>query len=871
MHIKRLAVTIGLAATIFAVVAPAAGANPTGQIEVVLEDALPYVAARHTRNHLHDLHVTLTVRNGQLDGNAWAWSPACPAVEHPAVVTEGKLTADALEVTLTIDVKPVLPKFRGGKGVVTLSLRRDDSQLLGSYDANFVAPTPKELNDWWRSIGGGQRCPATAGLRTHRTHSVLRVPRRFSGAGGNAAQPVVARGAIKFSQPHNGARGGLLMPDAKPPFADDRARPAVKVLTDEPNDPFSLGVAHRVRPGQGSADRAHKAGLANLAALETGWQKRTLTPLTFGRRLAHAAAALDLCGSEWDKKQRDAYAATLVTWARRGMMHRTPESIDDVPPADFLLRQADGAFDTKIAVVRAAQGLAALAAQRAGRPTTDIRDPRVTARRSVHRYAETAFGRSGAPIGQHGLTEALPIIAMYVHAESRHPGAGVAADTGLTRVGKWGWITRGMGIDGKRLSENADWLPAATLLANGTLAGELRGAMEKAAAPASPSTAAMAILAMANVPAGDTPHRPTAAIDRTVKSVVFNDRATGATTLFHAAAVPRIAAGRRGHFTVSALGREWICPPNSPAELHWPTARQSNALQAYRASITSRTGAAPLGAGRLMRVRAFDRGGSVSMLAGGFQQLDEQGKPTGKEIDEDTRIWRTLGVDTSGRCGAEMLLVTVGGATGLKDRHRVWEINVGNIPAEHVSIQGRTFTIAPPDANATLTGTMVYPPTGYITYRPPAEGRQGRIRCAMTPPGKTNEQMLQDSMAAKLNEIRKLAEGVDWEDPNTIELEIEAPFDIPKETTKDPARDQADAQAVLNKLFRHTSSTKMGGGDRFLRAIAGCVVVLTIQTGEAPPVVVAPKDARELLTVGDVGIRYREHLITFEPKTKDAK
>ncbi len=871
MHTKRLAVTIGLAATMFAVGAPAAGETPTGHIEMVLENALPYVGDRHTRNHLHDLNITCTIGDGHVDANAWAWSPACPAVEHPAVVTEGKLTADALELTLTIDVKPVLPRFRGGKGVVTLSLRRDGNQLLGSYDANFVAPTPKELNEWWRSIGGGRDCPATAGLRTHRTHSVLRVPRRFSGAGGDAAQPVVARGAIKLSQPHNGTRGGLLLPDAKPPLAGDRARHVVKVLTDEPNDPLSLGVAHRVRPEQGSADRAHKAGLATLAALETGWQERTLTPLTFGRRLAHAAAALDLCGSEWNKKQRDAYAAKLVTWARRGMMHRTPESIDDVPPADFLLRQADGAFDAKIAVVRAAQGLAALVAHRAGQPTTDTHDPRATARRSVQRYAETAFGRNGAPIGQHGLTEALQIIAMYVHAESRHPGAGVAADTGLTRVGKWGWVTRGMGIDGKRLSKNADWLPAATLLANGKLAAELRGAMEKAAAPASPSAAALAILAMANGPVGEAPHRPTAAIDRTVKSVVFNDQAAGATTLFHAAEVPRIAARRRGHFTVSALGREWICTPDSPAPLAWPTARGSNALQVYRASITSRTGAAPLGAGRLMRVRSFDRGGSVSMLAGGFQQLDEQGKPTGKEVDDDTRIWRTLGVDTSGRCGAEMLLVTVGGATGLKDRHRVWEINVGDLPAEHVSIQGRTFTIAPPDANATLTGTMIYPPTGYITYRPPADGLSGRIRCAMTPPGKTNEQMLQDSMAAKLNEVRKLAEGIDWEDPNAIELEIEAPFDIPKETSKDPVKDQADAQAVLNKLFRHTSSTKMGGGDRFLRAIAGCVVVLTIQTGEAPSVVVAPKDARELLTVGDVRVRYREHLITFEPKTKDAK
>ncbi len=871
MHTKRLAVTIGWAAAVLAVMTAGARANPTRQIEVVLDDALPYVGQRQARNHLHNLHITVPVHKGDdVTGAAWAWSPACPAIEHPAVVTEGKLTEDALELTLTIDVKPVLPKYRGGKGVVTLSLRRDGNQFVGSYDANFVAPTPKELSEWWRSIGGGQSCPVAAGLRTVRTHSVLRVPKRFSGAGGETAQPIVARGAIKARQPTDRARGGLFLPEGMDlPLEEEPCRRAARVLTDEPNDPLSLGIAHCIRPKQGLAEVAYKAGLANLAALETGWQKRTLTPLTLGRDLADAAAALDLCKDEWGKEQRDRYAAKLAAWANRLTMHRPPESVGEIPPKDFLLRQADGPFDARIAVVRAAQGLAAITAMRAGQPAADLQTARTIARRSVRRYAETAFGRNGASIGQHGLSETLQIVAMYALAERRVGGVDIAAGTGLARAGRWGWTTRGLGIDGKLLTENADWLAAAALLADDNLAGPLAGAIEQAAQPSTPSAAAVAMLAVARIKPTTPPARPAAAIDRTVKSVVFND--ANATVLFHAAEVPRIAAQRRGHFTVTALGRDWICPPSSPAPLAWPKARRANTLQAYRASITTRTGAVPLGAGQLMRVRSFARGGSVSMLAGGFQQLDEDGKPTGKEIDDDTRIWRTLGVDTSGRCGAEVLLVTVGGAIGLKDRHRVWEINVGDLPAERVSIQGRQFTLTPPDANATLTGTMIYPPTGHITYRPPANGMSGRIRCAMTPPGKTNEQMLQDSMAAKLNEVRKLAEGIDWEDPNAIELEIEAPFDIPKETSKDPAKDQADAQAVLNKLFRHTSSTKMGGGDRFLRAIAGCVVVLTIQTGDAPPVLVAPKDARELLTVGRVPVRYREHLITFEPSPKEAK
>jgi hypothetical protein len=558
-------------------------------------------------------------------------------------------------------------------------------------------------------------------------------------------------------------------------------------------------------------------------------------------------------------------------WARRLTLHSLPESINNVPPKGFLLSQADGPYDARIAVVRAAQGLAAIVARRAGQPAADLQTARTIARRSVRRYARTAFGRNGAPIGQHGLSETLQIVAMYALAERRAGGMDISAGTGLARIGQWGWTTRGLGIEGRPLSDNADWLGAAALLSEEKLAGQLMAAIEQVLPPSTPSAEALAMLATARIKPTTPPARSAAAIDRTMKSIVFNDPDANATVLFHAGEVPRVVAQRRGHFVVSALGRNWITPPNPPSPLSWPVGRRMNTLQAYRAALTSRTGVAALGPGRMMRVRSYDHGGSVSMLAEGFQQLDGRGRPTGKQVDDNTRIWRTLGVDTSGRCGADVLLVTVGGATGLKDRQRVWEINVGDLASEHVSIRGRRFTIAPPHSKATLTGTMVYPPTGHITYRSPTDGRQGRLRCAMTPPGRTNDQILTESMDKQLVAIRKLAEGVDWEDPNTIELEIEAPFDIPKETTPDPEKEQADAQAVLNKLFRHTSSTKMGGGDRFLRAIGSCVVVLTIHTGDAPPVVIAPKDARELLTVGDVRVRYREHLLTFEPKTQEAK
>ncbi len=462
-------------------------------------------------------------------------------------------------------------------------------------------------------------------------------------------------------------------------------------------------------------------------------------------------------------------------------------------------------------------------------------------------------------------------------AERRLTGEDLAAGTGAKQVARWGLLTRGIGIDGRLTRKNPQWLAPAAILAAKDDARLCREHMFNGILPAVTLGDARLRLLEAlchETTRADEPSRaaiatdadlPPAEMDRTMGTVVFrggNDKSNFLTT-FHAASGPVDAAELRGHFTVHGLGRHWVRPIHDARALSWPYVRRANALQVYESLLTDRKGVRPLGAGHVRRVRASHKGkgGSVSMLARGFTEMTT-GKRD-KEVDDPASLWRTVGVDTSGRSGAEMLLVTVGGAVGLHDRRRVWEIDVGNVPADRVRIDGRRFTISPPDSNATMTGTMVFPPTGHVSYVPPAEGRGGRIRCAMTPPGKTNDQMLEDSMADKLAEVRKLADGVHWEDGDATSIEIEAAFNLPKDKPESQEA-QKEAQVVLNKLFRHTSSTKMGGGDRFPKAVNNCVMVLTVQKGNAPAVHVAGREEKELLRVGKVGVRYREYLLTFD-------
>lgn len=887
--ILRLAHSAGLLAAA-AAMAAAASVAPGGErqsLSLTLQQALPYRVVGQ-RQELWDLHVGLRLQeNGKVDANGWAWSPASGPLEHPVRVVRSSVSDDEVTLTLEVTVRHALPRCIGGSGRMVVRCQRDGGRLRGSYDANFTAPGKAETLQLWRRLGGGSDCPITHGLQARATESVTRVPRRYYGIGGDAAQPVLALGKIRTlatckADPNRPAiltgtvealRKGL--GDGSGSESAARLR---KHLSGECPPSFqAAGLAMLKLAGdrQGSEADTLRAASKALSALETARKRGKLEAVDLSRDLVAVAVATELAGSDWPGGYRYKIAEQLAGWSRWLALQELPADTDRLPLAEGGVFHgiADQA-DARLAMLRAAQGLAALAAQRAmddlvangqiEQADANLPACREIARRSVRRFLQSAVGESGAPTGQAGFTEAVSIVVPYVLAERNATGVDIAAGTPARQIARWGLVTRGIGMDGRRLDEQADWLPAAGLVADRQGRAGVLAAMADAPAWSSPWPALLACVLAGSGDKASPLELPAAAIDRTMGSIVLRSGdGKDWLTIFHAATGPRRAAQRRGHFTLYGLGRHWVHPADDRPVGAWPEKRWYNALQTYDALLTGHKGVVPLGPGRLQRIRA-DRqgGGSLSMLATGFEEVpDEKGRTSGGDVD-DARLWRTVGVDTSGRCGAPMLLVTVGGASGLKDRRRIWEINVGDVSARQVRIEGRRFVVSPEGTDAALAGTMVYPPTGYVTYQPPKEGRGGRILCSTMPPGKTNDQMLEQSMDDMLADVRKLAEGVDWQEPNDVDIDIDAAFNLPKDK-QNRQQDQKDGQVVLNKLYRHTSSVKMGGTDRFIRAVNNCVMVLTVQKGDPPKVTVADREAPVLLHVGPVRVRYREYLLTF--------
>jgi hypothetical protein len=381
------------------------------------------------------------------------------------------------------------------------------------------------------------------------------------------------------------------------------------------------------------------------------------------------------------------------------------------------------------------------------------------------------------------------------------------------------------------------------------------------------------MLAVVNVPADVRPAGP--AEEGSPMRLAMADRRAGAAalrsgwdpardflTVFEYAAGTPLAAGARGRFSVYGLGREWVGPRRAGfGDFGWPAAGESGGLQIHDSLVNLSRAAVPTAPGRLGRLRVGRDGtGSVSMVAQGF----EEAGPGRRESLDDALAWSTLGVDYTGRSGAPALVACVAGTAGLGQRQRVWEMDVGAVPAARVKIEGLQFVVSPPGSRATLAGTMVFPPTGHIEYLPPQGGRGGRVRCHLVKPGPNLREALERSLAERSLGVERVlaAEDDDGRLERDVDLEVEFLLD-----EKDRARRerlQAEGTIIFNKLYKYTSSVKMGAPDRYGRAAGSFVLVMTVQEGPPPAVEVLAKDDLGLVRVGRRTVRYQEHLVTFE-------
>jgi hypothetical protein len=124
--------------------------------------------------------------------------------------------------------------------------------------------------------------------------------------------------------------------------------------------------------------------------------------------------------------------------------------------------------------------------------------------------------------------------------------------------------------------------------------------------------------------------------------------------------------------------------------------------------------------------------------------------------------------------------------------------------------------------------------------------------------------MLERSMADRTLGTDRVLAGEDENGHQEKDVDLDVAFLVDEKDRARRERLQQEGKIIFNKLYKYTSSNKMGAPDRYPRAAGAFVLVLTIQEGPPPPVEVLAKDDAGLVRVGREIVRYQEYLVTFE-------
>ena len=289
----------------------------------------------------------------------------------------------------------------------------------------------------------------------------------------------------------------------------------------------------------------------------------------------------------------------------------------------------------------------------------------------------------------------------------------------------------------------------------------------------------------------------------------------------------------------------------------------------------------PFQGGRVRRVRVAPdgSGGSIGWKSGGYKEISNKkggGEILTTSVDEEgtggfAKTWTTIGVDYSKASGAEVALVAVAGYHGFNGRPVTWAIDIGDVSEDEVTFKDMQFTVRPKGSQATMTGTVVYPPTMRFEYVPGEDGQGARINTWMKIPPPDLEEAFFDSLSDKVLDIRKfvIAEdsvGADIEG----DLDIDDLDDIDGPSPAEQKQRQQVSRQVKSKVFRVTTSNKMGSPYLRTRVNNHVVVVLTIQNGAAPKVAPLPVNHDGFLTIGKQQVNYWEFLVEFERGMKES-
>lgn len=852
-----------LAASVLMAGAGAAHAAPVqggeGRLALVLENCVPasptpqqLERAIAKRVH-HDLHVDLTVKGGKIEAAGGAWFAALPACEHKvSVVSGGELSpAGEFAITLKVDVLHQLPIYTGGTGEITIKGAISNNLVTGTYEAVWVGLDQKQQAALWREIGAPATLPPAfkGGLRSGKTVSITNLARNR--VTDEPVDPIAVKGELLplrtvAKEPLNVAmlKRALATPEGVAAVAKMKALMATET-----------GVLQKRAGAALLTVTGHENGLDMAAADVTQpWDLLAL------------ALVADLLGTTFDPETRARLKDELLAGAEK---YTQPEMgrWSGQELAQGKVWQPEGAWDYQLAQRRAAGGYAALLAKELGADASRAQRAIDVSARSVERFIKTGVGRRGAGNGNNGYDEALEAVLPFVQAYRRYGGEDLATGTGLAWVSLWAAHTRGLVVNPQAgAADTSSWLVVAGLPLAAPAHRE--GLMNYVASRGlDAGDALQAALAVLNWPEASNAKR-TASLPRILADDTMNayslrsgwDDAKDFVTLFEMGSATERASAMRGHYSVYGLGREWILrTPAKRGEMNWPATRELNVLQILASETTTRGDVVNVGGSSMAQIRARRDGSatSISMRTGGFYGA------TGIEDEsliEDSKSWRTLGVDYSGASGAPALVAIVEGTFMLDDRHQVFELNVGPVPAEHVKINGLAFTLTAPGSKQTMTGHFLYPTTAFIEYVAPTKDvPNGRIRAHRQKPGEKSLQAMMKKLDERLDaKIDAMLKDQDSNiDVRQFDLKLE------EANTAQQEQQQRQNEIVYLKMLKETSSVKMGSPDRRPRAKSSWVVILTIQDGAAPAVKVLDTSVDALCNVGGQTVTYRENLIEF--------
>jgi hypothetical protein len=767
-----------------------------------------------------DLELELDWRDGRFVTNAWAW---LADRDLPVTIARGTLTPDRLTA-----------EFTGAAGLAgTVDLHRTDNGWIGDYKVKAATGATASATD----VSRGAR-PVRAVARL---------------------QPLPAK------EPGAAGRPRLLFgPDELPRLRQHPLLPRLRELT-------AAGVGGDVGPGERLACPGFlAAGWALLARLDgdqaaaakaaAAAQAATEQP----RNVTGLAVAFDLAGDWWEPAVREAVAGKLRVAA-------------PVPgPAGALAAVAMG-DETAMAL----------------------------ARRSLSRWIAGHVGNAGWGDGSTGYDEILELLAPALRA-LRRAGAAVDGSTpvrgpephfvfggsrcftvpawrqggAIGKVGLYALMAGGRPFDEQPGSNG--WWPFVCDLSEAQWQPYLRWRAERDRyQPANPFHALYAMLALPAVPAADPAGKlPLSFEDRERGGYVLRSGWGDGAFVFTcemAARTEAPAAYRRGHVSLTGLGREWIARPQVPFGVvtNLPPSRL-NVVRVERAVVSDFQAAFPLYGGKLNRVRvAPDGSGSVSLNGYGWHGLvgkrDEQ-------IEDLTAPYpglarRTVGVDYSRRSGADAVVVIVEAPTYLGERTQTFELDLGGVGAGEVTCAGASFTVRPAGQQAVMRGTVLYPATAHATFV------AGRLVVHRAKPQDNSAALLANNMEKTLTEIAAVFGAAKSKQAAAAAEEIEEL--LPGETAdevfaalQDRSQQAAELEqqhyALYAKMYKHTRSYPQhlktailaGNSDRAVRARQHWVVVLTVGA-QTPPIVAAPLTEENLCTVGPLTVGYEEYLVKF--------